>query len=174
MNKHEVEALRGLVDKFKEEADYWRREKHTGFARGHVICASDLEKLLDSLPAPDDGLCEGLEKLLDRWADKAVKFLKGKDADCVRHETIKDCIDEAEELLAKTPDPWKPIADAPRDGREIIGWFIAGGKGREDFIKWDASVLVTGMWKNRYGHYWGDACFDWWREKHSPPREGKE
>lgn len=159
MNKHEVEALSEMIKSWP--------------LKGYVVCHKAIEEIedyLDSLPAPDEGLREGLEGKIKELRDDADKRLKFGHS-FIAEGILKVC-DDIDFVLAKTPDGWLPIEDAPRDGREIVGWFREqDGEQPEEFIKWDADVRG---WKDRFDAYWGESCFTHYREKPAPPREGKE
>lgn len=149
MRDEEREALKNLVlewDGIGGEVIY-----------GPSCCAYALNELVNSFSAPDDGLREGLEDLTHQWITRELHFRK--QGDCVRAETIQDCNDEIEELLTKTPDGWKPIADAPRDEEilafnTVTGWYKTKYQNVED-AEWPCREWngKTGIWYPQPTHF---------------------
>lgn len=148
MNKHEIEALREIEKKLCTLACKYYL-KNTIQVKSAIVgdeieeIVIDLQDFLGSLPAPaDDGLREGARGLIAQWRE----HLRRREDDGLSNKRvlIGDCADMLEDLLAKTPDGWKPIADAPRDGLEelpeiIKGWKLAAEsikeKGNKDFAE---------------------------------------
>lgn len=161
MNKHEIEALLGLVDN-------WLNKQNPHY----FGAAKELEALLISLfgsddPAPADGLREGLEELIKDWEATLKRAGKLDAANCLTAKMLKKCKENLEKILSKTPDIWKPIADAPRDEEEVLGLFLKG-KGDYKLIKWQGKL---GMWVDRDCRFWSDCDFSHFRKKPAPPRE---
>lgn len=168
MNKHEDDVLRKMIHQLRT----YRNGIHGEF---FLEVAAKLENLGFINDAPDDGLREGLEAILATRREEIKRLVN---TGYFWHATLqqKDIADISA-LLAKTPDPWKPIADAPRDGRWLI---VTNAEDEEeeaplDLIHW---CKVLEKWQDWTGYVYKNTnlagVFTHYREKPAPPREGKE
>ena len=66
------------------------------------------------------------------------------------------------------PGDWRPIADAPRDGSDILAWGPALG---HLVVAWDSEHDPKFPWGTLDGPYYFEDAFEVWMHLPEPPNE---